>query len=155
MVSINDQGGSILEPMHLTKTNICVPIELAKNAETSRLLLNRGTKLYKLTNFKGALHYYNMALIFAEKDTQSVGFAYANRAAVLVSLGHFEEATQDIDSALKNKYPESQATKLEQRKDRCLKAIQKKEAEYLAIDPDLRNPSVRVQVPSIFPCYGR
>ena len=67
-----------------------------------------------------------------------MGFAYANRAAVLVNLGHFKEAIQDVNLALKNKYPESQAEKLVQRKDRCEKAIQKKEEENSAIDPKVK-----------------
>ena len=100
--------------------------------------MNRGTELYKLKNFLGALHYYNLALLFAETDTQAVGFSYANRSAVLVELGHFEEALQDVELALKNKYPASQIEKLEKRKSRCQKSMQKKQAEYLAVNPKVR-----------------
>ena len=120
-------------------SNYCLfYLEYEKNAEVSRLLLNRGTELYKLKQFNGALHYYNLALIFAEKDTQSVGFAYANRAAVLVSMGHFKEAIQDVDLALKNKYPEAQAEKLVQRKGRCEKAVEKNEQEYSTMDSKVK-----------------
>ena len=76
--------------------------------------------------------------MFAEEETQAVGFAYANRAAVLVSLGHFEEAILDVELALKNKYPESQAEKLVKRKERCEKAIRKQQEEYLTIQPEVR-----------------
>ena len=91
-----------------------------------------------MKNLRGALHYYNLALMFAETDTQAVGFAFANRSAVLVELGYFEEALQDIESAVKNKYPEAQAEKLEKRKSRCQESVQKKQSEYSALDPKLR-----------------
>ena len=101
-------------------------------------MLNRGTELYQLRDFHGALHYYNLALIFAQKGTQSVGFAHANRSAVLVELGRFEEALQEVDSALKNNYPEARVEKLKKRSDRCQKSIQQKHDEYLAMDAQVR-----------------
>ena len=79
-----------------------------------------------------------MALLFAQTGTESVGIAYANRSAVLVELGRFEEALQDVGLALANKYPELRRQKLEQRKERSQKGIQKKQEEYLAIDPEMK-----------------
>ena len=68
-----------------------------------------------------------------------MGFAYANRSAVLVELGHFEEALEDIELAVKNNYSKSQVEKLVRRKNKCEKRIQTKQVEYLEIDPKVRN----------------
>ena len=116
----------------------CLFSEYQKNTETSGLLREHGTVLYKQKNLQGALHYYNLALMFAEMDTEAAGIAYGNRSAVLVELGHFEEAIEDIDLALKNKYPESRSPKLEQRRVKCQESMHKKQEEYLAIDAKLR-----------------
>ena len=92
-----------------------------------------------MRNLKAALHYFNLALMFAEMDSETVGMAYANRSAILVEMGHFEDALEDIDLALKNKYPESRAHRLEKRKVKCEELMQKKREEYLAINPGRRN----------------
>ena len=101
-------------------------------------LRDRGTELYKRRNFHDALHYYSLALMFAEDETEPAGIAYANRSAVLVELGHFEEALEDVKLALKSRYPESRIQKLEQRRKKCQDSIQKKREEYLSIGPKVR-----------------
>ena len=94
--------------------------------------------MYNQKNYGVALHYYNLALMFAEMDSEAAGMAYANRAAVLVELGHFEEALEDVDLASKNKYPESKSSKLEQRRAKCEESIMRKQQEYEAIEPKVK-----------------
>ena len=113
-------------------------LEYVKDSGTSRLLRDRGTELYKQRNFQNALHYYSLATIFAEKGTEAAGIAYANRSAVLVEMGQFEEALEDVELALTNKYPDSRLQKLEQRRKKCQESIQKKLQDYLAIDGKVR-----------------
>ena len=88
------------------------------------------------TNYKDALHYYN--LMFAEIETKDFRIACANRSAVLIELGHFEEALEDIELALNNKYPESRVQKLAEQRVRCRELIRKKQEEYLAPDSQVR-----------------
>ena len=76
--------------------------------------------------------------MFAEPNTEAAGIAFANRSAVLVELGHFQDALQDIGSAFEDKYPERLAHKLEQRRTKCEEFIKKQEGEYLALDPQVR-----------------
>ena len=76
--------------------------------------------------------------MFAETDAEAVGLAYGNRSAALVELGHFEDALEDIELALKNKYPASRSQKLVQRRVKCQESIVKKKQEYEAIEPKLR-----------------
>ena len=102
-------------------------LEYQKNTETSRLLRDLGNNVCKEKKFEVALHYYKLALMLAEIDSEAIGVAYANRSAVLVELGHFEEAIEDIDLALKNKYPASRSQKLEQRKFKCQESILSKQ----------------------------
>ena len=113
-------------------------LEYQKNAETSRLLRDHGNRLYKQKNLEVALHYYNLALVFAELDSEAAGMAYANRSAVLVELGCFQDALDDVEYALKNKYPKSRSPKLEQRRTKCQESILRKIQEYEAIEPKLR-----------------
>ena len=80
--------------------------EYQKNLETSRQLRDHANALFRSKSLQDALHYYNLALMFATTYTEAAGLAYANRSAILVELGHFQDALLDVDLALKNKYPE-------------------------------------------------
>ena len=95
---------------------------------------NHGNDLFKEKNLEVALHYYNLALVFAEMDSEAAGMAYANRSAVLIELGHFEDALQDVELAFVNKYPKELTHKLEQRKNKCQEWILKKQQKYDAIE---------------------
>ena len=76
--------------------------------------------------------------MFSDVETENFGMACANRSAVLIEWGHFEDAIGDIELALKNKYPEARIQKLLERRIRCHDLIRKKQEEYFALDSQVR-----------------
>lgn len=62
---------------------------------------------------------YNLALMFAPVASSEMGFAFANRSALLVGLNQFSSALTDIDFALQNNFPANLQTKLEARREKC------------------------------------
>ena len=79
--------------------------------------------MFKAKNFQDALHYYTLAIMFAESGTQDLGLAFGNRSAVFVQLENPQAALEDIDLAFLQKYPEASMEKLRQRQSKCQKSI--------------------------------
>ena len=63
--------------------------------------------------------------MYAKSDEgEELALAYANRSAILLELGHTQEALDDIQSALLNRYPERLMPKLEKRRKKCQEMLE-------------------------------
>ena len=69
-------------------------------------------------------------------DGEDLALAYANRSAILVELGHPEEALDDIQLALEHNYPERLMPKLEKRRVKCQKILEDGSASHVKIEVD-------------------
>lgn len=90
-----------------------------KAAEEHRIA---GNALFAEKKWLGALEKYNKSLCYSENGTESLGYAYANRANCFRRLDQFDNALRDIELAIEAKYPVRMMNKLNQRKVDCLRA---------------------------------
>lgn len=79
--------------------------EFRKNDETAKLFRMKGNEYFNEHEFIAAMELYNKSLCFAEKDSQTIGLAYANRSTCFLKMNMFRKCLGDIELAEKNKYP--------------------------------------------------
>lgn len=94
-----------------------------KSDEVSLQKRKAGNILFFEQDWAAAMEMYNVSLCFAERRSKMIALAYANRSACFLKMKMFNECLIDIDLAKQAGYPESLMTKLEARKDECLKSI--------------------------------
>ncbi|XP_059490865.1 SET and MYND domain-containing protein 4-like isoform X2 [Neocloeon triangulifer] len=87
-----------------------------------------GNKFYRSNDHWHAISAYTKSLARAPAGSELRGLAYANRSAVLLTLGYYEECIRDAKIAMENNYPENLAQKLHMRMAVAYKALGK-EAE--------------------------
>ncbi|XP_059490779.1 uncharacterized protein LOC132205613 isoform X2 [Neocloeon triangulifer] len=87
-----------------------------------------GNKSFRSGDYRRAISAYTKSLARAPAGSELRGLAYANRSAVLLTLGYYEECISDAKIALENNYPENLAQKLQMRMAVAYKALGK-EAE--------------------------
>ena len=78
-----------------------------------------GNKYYADKRFFDALISYNKSLCYAERDTESIGLAYANRSAVYFECQLFERCLNNTKLAKNNKYPDKNFEILNKREEKC------------------------------------
>lgn len=120
---------------------------LIKDNEKAISLRKKGNELYKDKKFFDALLRYNESLCYAEPSSEHLGFAYANRSAVYFELKLFNKCLENIEMAIKNKYPESSMEILSARKKKCennLKNSQEPKNNFfkLSIKPNAKLPQI-------------
>ncbi|XP_059472040.1 uncharacterized protein LOC132194642 [Neocloeon triangulifer] len=86
-------------------------------------LREMGNKFFKLGDYWKAISFYTKSLVKAAAGSKERGLAYANRSAVLLSLGYYDECISDAKIALQNNYPDSLVYKLRMRMAICHKAL--------------------------------
>ncbi|XP_059472157.1 uncharacterized protein LOC132194717 [Neocloeon triangulifer] len=86
-------------------------------------LREMGNKFFKSGDYWNAISFYTKSLAKAAAGSKERGLAYANRSAVLLSLGYYDECISDAKIALQNKYPDNLAHKLHMRMATCCKAL--------------------------------
>lgn len=79
-----------------------------------------GKLLFNVREWQEAIDLFNESLCFAEKGSQNIGIAYANRSACFFNLKMFDKCLIDIDLAIENNYPKHLVWQLEKRKQICL-----------------------------------
>lgn len=80
-----------------------------------------GNKLFTQKKWIEAIEEYNQSLCYAETGTESMSIAYANRSSCFLHLEKYDCCLRDIELAIKANYPERLMSKLNQRKEDCLK----------------------------------
>lgn len=88
-------------------------------SETSRIEGNN--KLFQ-NDLKGAMKCYNQSVGFAE-NTDYLSLAYGNRSYCFLKLNMLDRCLVDIERAEDSNYPDVLLTKLEKRKELCLKKL--------------------------------
>ncbi|CAG2061728.1 unnamed protein product, partial [Timema podura] len=91
-----------------------------KSESKSLICRNKGNNKYKLHDDEGSLELYTESVRYAPRGSSDLALAYANRSAVLLHMGYYQECLRDIDLALKNNYPQHLRHKLEARQGQCL-----------------------------------
>lgn len=98
-----------------------------KNNEISSQRREMGNSEFKestKTNmWTNTIELYNDSLRFAKNGSVNIALAYGNRSACFYRMGLYNECLIDIELAKKANYPESLGTKLDERKELCLKRI--------------------------------
>lgn len=96
-------------------------IKSSAYAEKTR---TEGNKLYIEKSFFDALLKYNESLCYAEKGSEAIGLAYANRSAVYYELKFFEKSLENCELARQNGYPQKNIAILDKRAQKCLEQIE-------------------------------
>lgn len=92
-----------------------------KNNAISVQLRLVGNSKYVQGDFEGALIKYNESACMAEKNSEHLGLAYANRSQCFLKLELYERCLIDIDIAKESDYPVHLIPKLDSRKEECLR----------------------------------
>ncbi|XP_043467770.1 SET and MYND domain-containing protein 4-like isoform X2 [Leptopilina heterotoma] len=96
--------------------------EECKSSVKCLKLKNEGNKYFGCGNFEKALAKYSNAIILA--PLEDLGILYGNRSAALYHLTDYELAIIDTEEAVKMGYPKELLYKLEDRRARCLLALE-------------------------------
>lgn len=91
-----------------------------KSTTAAAELRRRGNLAFGAKNYSAALKWYTESIAFAPTGSQELAFAYANRSAVLISVGKQLECLLDINRAFKENYPEAGKQKLIDRKNKSV-----------------------------------
>ncbi|KAJ9579142.1 hypothetical protein L9F63_024750 [Diploptera punctata] len=107
-----------------------------KSLEKSIELRNLGNKEFMRKNDTEALLLYTKSIATAPfpinvplnngHEAEALSIAFANRSAVLFSLGKYELCLQDISQAIKNNYPKKLLYKLYERQGKCMQYLGRK-----------------------------
>ncbi|KAK7086995.1 hypothetical protein SK128_000849 [Halocaridina rubra] len=144
----------------------------SKSDDTAERFRQEGNCLYKKHMFDFALEHYNLSILCAHhpnidssstepagqncrssgseadmKMYKTLGYGYANRSAVQLVRKEYERCIADIDLAIKYGYPEELRSKLEERREKCLKAIKKAKRKNAAQKIIYLNKKIPPQLP--------
>lgn len=92
-----------------------------KNSAHSLRTRTEGNRKFAQNDIEGAMELYNQSISFAEKDSEHLALAYANRSSCFLRLQMYERCLVDIQMAKAANYPERLMTKLDDRQRECLK----------------------------------
>lgn len=93
-----------------------------------------GNKLVKANAFSSAIAVYTHSIALAPHNSKSLALAFANRGAILKTMGHVKQSIADSLQALSNGYPEHMKHKLFSRLGQCYQQLGKidEAKEYLS-----------------------
>lgn len=97
--------------------------DTVKSYERAVTLRNEGNKMFVEKSYFDALLKYNESLCYAERGSEAIGLAYANRSAVYYELKLYEKCLQNIELARNNGYPQKNVQILDKRAEKCLQQI--------------------------------
>ncbi|KAF4521764.1 hypothetical protein B566_EDAN006283 [Ephemera danica] len=90
-----------------------------KDKEKSEQFRTEGNSEYRNRNNQKALELYTKSIAYAPHDSSELHVAYANRSAVLRSMGKCRECLVDVKRALSHGYPKDKSFKLLIRELQC------------------------------------
>lgn len=91
-----------------------------KNSAHSLRTRTEGNRKFAQNDLEGAMELYNQSICFAEKGSEHLSLAYANRSSCFLRLQMYERCLADIQMAKAANYPERLMTKLDDRQRECL-----------------------------------
>lgn len=98
--------------------------DTVKSNERAEKIRNEGNKLFVEKSYFDALLKYNESLCHAERGSEAIGFAYANRSAVYFEMKLLEKSLKNIEFARHNGYPQKNILILDKRAEKCLQQIE-------------------------------
>ena len=98
----------------------CAESRYAKSGGTATKLRDEGNAKFRMHDNEGALKLYTESIICSPELGPELSLGYGNRSAALYHIGQYEDCLQDIEQALKTKFPRNLEYKLHQRKGLCL-----------------------------------
>ncbi|KAJ6648556.1 SET and MYND domain-containing protein 4 [Pseudolycoriella hygida] len=114
--------------------------EFNKNDEYSKLAREKGNIDYAKGNYREAMRRYTVSASFAESKSELLALALGNRSACFLMLHMYDECLIDIEMAKGANYPQHLMSKLENRKENCLK--QMADDECKTKQPKYREPKL-------------
>jgi len=98
----------------------CGEVHHAKSGTTASRLRDQGNDKFKAKDNAGALKLYSESIICSPEFGPEKSLAFGNRSAALFHIGEYESALNDVNMALKSKYPKNLEYKILQRQAQCL-----------------------------------
>ncbi|XP_037052135.1 uncharacterized protein LOC119085756 [Bradysia coprophila] len=95
----------------------------SKDNDLSLKLRREGNALFTNKKWDQAMDKYNRSLCYAEKGSEQIALAYANRSSCYLYMKMYDKCLVDIDLARKANYPEYLEPKLNKRAADCVKSI--------------------------------
>lgn len=105
-----------------------------KSDEKSEKLRTEANRLYVQKRFYDALLKYNESLCHAELESENMGLAYANRAAVYFEMKLYDKCLSNIAMAKQSHYPEKNFEVLKKREEKCLELMRRHKDETTTND---------------------
>ena len=105
-----------------------------KNNSLAKKYRNAGNDYFRKQEYFQALSLYNRSLCVAEKNSESISIAFANRSAVYIKVKQFELCLENIQHARKFNYPAEKEEKLNKREEEC-KELMKTQSSNPNDDP--------------------
>lgn len=139
-----------------------IQLRETKCNKKSTRLRTLGNNHFNTGDFLMALKLYNESICYAQKDSEEISLAFANRSAVYFELELHDDCLKNIELAKKAAYPARLMDKLNKRLSLSMEQRTIKKSKYPLIEPELSFPS-NSQVPFIANClqlqknaqYGR
>lgn len=98
-----------------------------KNNTISLQLRLDGNQKYSQGDFEAALIKYSESVCMAENNSDHLSLAYANRSQCFLKLQLYKRCLIDIEMARESGYPENLISKLDTRRDECIKCLKSTE----------------------------
>jgi SET and MYND domain-containing protein 4 len=95
-----------------------------KNNSLAKKYRNAGNDHFRKQEYFESLMVWNRCLCVAEKGSESIPIAYANRSAVYIKLKQFNLCLENIKLARSLNYPADKTEKLNKREEECKKLMQ-------------------------------
>jgi hypothetical protein len=112
--------------------NFSIPID-QKSDEKAYKFRESGNDAYNHNKHLSALTFYNKSITYASsKKVRALG--YANRSAIYLTLGYYDECLKNIEWARENDYPTDKLENLKKREVKC-KNLMLKGEKNIAEDP--------------------
>lgn len=121
---------------------------LKKDNAQATLFRNIADKMFETKNHLEMLEMYNGSLQHAEIGTATIGPIYANRSACFFNLKMYSKCLIDIELALAAGCSDSLKMKLQSRKDRCMKFIERNKESAIV------EPKLDFEANDRFPCLA-
>lgn len=110
-----------LELMNQRSLLLCHTLVISKKDDVQAAEMRKvGNRYFAQDDYVPAMEHYNKSLCLAEKGSENMGIAYANRSAVYFRAGYYNICLENIELALKNGYPDKLENKIMERKQDCL-----------------------------------
>jgi hypothetical protein len=105
-----------------------------KDSLKSTNLRKEGNEFFKKALFDEAINKYNESLRYSVIDEGNLALTLANRSIVFFKLNDYQLCLNDIDSALRHRYPKNLIMKLYERKIECFNMLNQLKNAYDFVD---------------------